>query len=222
MAAMKAAEPDLSDEQHAKVTTLLVELTAYNVMRAAARVAGGAGAARVRQGVAGFFGGSRGHECARLRARRADDDCGSSWLSADWPDHDRPDANTSLNARPSRPPTPPRSSRRPKVWWPRGSAEPSERNPDVGIWVSRRDAGSWSTPVEVANGVQPNGTRQPSWNPVLFLPFNGPLVLFYKVGPSPSEWWGLARTSNDAGHTWSDAIPLPPGVLGPIRQSPWS
>ena len=33
VAAMKAAKPDLSDEQHAKVTTLLVELTAYNVMR---------------------------------------------------------------------------------------------------------------------------------------------------------------------------------------------
>lgn len=33
LAAMKAAEPGLNDEQHAKVTTLLVELTAYNVMR---------------------------------------------------------------------------------------------------------------------------------------------------------------------------------------------
>jgi hypothetical protein len=31
--AMKALEPDLSDEQHAKVTTVLVELTAYDVMR---------------------------------------------------------------------------------------------------------------------------------------------------------------------------------------------
>lgn len=31
--AMKAVEPTLSDEQHAKVTTLLVELTAYNIMR---------------------------------------------------------------------------------------------------------------------------------------------------------------------------------------------
>ena len=31
--AMKAAESLLSDEQHAKVTTLLVELTAYNIMR---------------------------------------------------------------------------------------------------------------------------------------------------------------------------------------------
>jgi|ETNmetMinimDraft_26_1059896.scaffolds.fasta_scaffold37102_3 predicted transcriptional regulator len=31
--AMKAVQDDLSDEQHAKVTTLLVELTATNVMQ---------------------------------------------------------------------------------------------------------------------------------------------------------------------------------------------
>ena len=97
-----------------------------------------------------------------------------------------------------------------------------ERNPDVGIWVSRREADGWSTPVEVANGVQPDGTRQPSWNPVLFQPSNGPLVLFYKVGPSPSEWWGLARTSTDAGRTWSDAIGCPPGSSGRFAQSRWS
>jgi hypothetical protein len=33
LAAMKAAEGALNDEQHGQVTTLLVELTAYNVMR---------------------------------------------------------------------------------------------------------------------------------------------------------------------------------------------
>ena len=33
MAAMKTLEPELSDEQHAKVTTVLVELSAYNIMR---------------------------------------------------------------------------------------------------------------------------------------------------------------------------------------------
>ncbi len=33
MSAMKALEPELSDELHATVTTVLVELTAYNVMR---------------------------------------------------------------------------------------------------------------------------------------------------------------------------------------------
>jgi hypothetical protein len=33
VAAMKALEPGLSDELHAKVTAVLVELSAYNVMR---------------------------------------------------------------------------------------------------------------------------------------------------------------------------------------------
>ena len=95
-----------------------------------------------------------------------------------------------------------------------------ERNPDVGIWVSRHDGSGWSSPVEVANGVQPNGTRHPCWNPVLFQPSNGPLVLFYKIGPSPSAWWGMARTSTDRGRTWSASIALPNGILGPIRAKP--
>ncbi len=95
-----------------------------------------------------------------------------------------------------------------------------ERHPDVGIWVSRRSGGQWSAPVEVANGVQPDGSRHPSWNPVLFQPSEGPLLLFYKVGPSPSNWWGLARTSVDEGRTWSAAIALPTGILGPIRAKP--
>lgn len=33
VAVMKKVESDLNDDQHAKVTTLLVELTAYNIMR---------------------------------------------------------------------------------------------------------------------------------------------------------------------------------------------
>jgi predicted transcriptional regulator len=33
VAAMKKLEADLNDDQHAKVTTVLVELSAYNVMR---------------------------------------------------------------------------------------------------------------------------------------------------------------------------------------------
>ena len=33
LAAMKKVEPTLNDETHAKVTDLLVELTAYNIMR---------------------------------------------------------------------------------------------------------------------------------------------------------------------------------------------
>ena len=33
IAAMKAIEGDLTDEQHAKTTRLLIELSAYNIMR---------------------------------------------------------------------------------------------------------------------------------------------------------------------------------------------
>jgi predicted neuraminidase len=96
----------------------------------------------------------------------------------------------------------------------------AERNPDVAIWVARHDGKQWSPPVEVANGVQSDGTRFPCWNPVLFQPPNGPLVLFYKVGPNPRAWWGLVRTSSDAGRTWSEPAKLPDGILGPIRAKP--
>ena len=45
-----------------------------------------------------------------------------------------------------------------------------EKHPDVGIWLARQEAGRWTPPVEVADGVQPNGVRHPCWNPVLFQP----------------------------------------------------
>ena len=96
----------------------------------------------------------------------------------------------------------------------------AERNPDVGIWFSRQVDGTWTPPVEVANGVQDDGTRHPTWNPVLFQPADGPLILFYKTGPSPREWWGLVRTSQDNGLTWSEETRLPDGILGPIRAKP--
>jgi len=95
-----------------------------------------------------------------------------------------------------------------------------ERAADVGIWLSRRVAGRWSAPVEVANGIQADGTRHPCWNPVLFETAAGRLSLFYKVGPSPSEWWGMERSSRDGGKTWSEARRLPDGILGPIKNKP--
>lgn len=95
-----------------------------------------------------------------------------------------------------------------------------EKDADVGIWVSRKVDASWSVPEEVANGVQEDGSRYPCWNPVLFKPENKPLHLFYKVGPSPQEWWGLYMTSNDDGRTWSEPIKLPEGILGPIKNQP--
>lgn len=95
-----------------------------------------------------------------------------------------------------------------------------ERNPDVGIWVSRHGKNGWSKVVEVANGIQPTGERFPCWNPVLFQPALGPLLLFYKVGPSPSEWWGMLITSADGGANWSKPRRLPDGFLGPIKNKP--
>ncbi len=95
-----------------------------------------------------------------------------------------------------------------------------ERHPDVGIWVSRRMDGQWSPPVEVADGVVEDSTRYPTWNPVLYQVPDGDLLLFYKVGPSPSSWWGMMKRSSDGGLSWSEAIPLPEGILGPIKNKP--
>ena len=81
-----------------------------------------------------------------------------------------------------------------------------EKHPDVGIWISRQESGRWTAPVEVANGIQFSRTdgsveRHPTWNPVLFQPRKGPLMLFYKVGPTPRKWWGMLMTSADDGRT---------------------
>lgn len=95
-----------------------------------------------------------------------------------------------------------------------------EKSPDVGIWVARRQAEGWTTPVEVANGVQHSRRRHPCWNPVLFQPRSGPLLLFYKVGPSPSQWWGMLMRSTDGGRTWSEPLRLPEEIAGPIKNKP--
>ena len=95
-----------------------------------------------------------------------------------------------------------------------------EGEDDVGIWVSRLENGRWSRPVEVANGVMSVQRRYPCWNPVLFQPKKGPLVLFFKVGPTPSQWWGEWTVSEDEGKTWAPQRRLPPHVMGPIKNKP--
>jgi predicted neuraminidase len=100
-----------------------------------------------------------------------------------------------------------------------------EKDPDVGIWFSRFTRGAWTAPVEVANGVQyrkPDGVahRHPTWNPVLFQPRKGPLLLFYKVGPTPQTWWGMLMSSTNGGRTWSEPRRLPENILGPVKNKP--
>ncbi|MBD3374463.1 sialidase [candidate division KSB1 bacterium] len=95
-----------------------------------------------------------------------------------------------------------------------------EKNKNVVIWFSMKQGQDWSPPVEVANGVQDDGTRHPTWNPVLFQPRQGPLMLFYKVGPDPRSWWGMVIESTDGGESWSEPRRLPDGILGPIKNKP--
>lgn len=96
----------------------------------------------------------------------------------------------------------------------------AERNPDVCIYVAGLENERWTAPMKVADGAGFATNRLPTWNPVLFQPKNGPLLLFYKVGPAPASWWGMMTTSTDEGKTWSKPQRLPEGILGPIKNKP--
>lgn len=95
-----------------------------------------------------------------------------------------------------------------------------EKNKDVGIWISRRGKEGWSEVTEVATGKQDEKTRHPCWNPVLFQMPGGPLLLFYKVGPSPSTWWAMLIQSADGGKSWSVPTRLPDNIAGPVKNKP--
>jgi len=105
-----------------------------------------------------------------------------------------------------------------------------EGHTDVGIWVSQHNGGQWSQPVEVADGSEGEQTDFTCWNPVLFQPRQGPLMLFYKTGPtSVSQWWGMLMTSADDGQTWSAPRQLGeerslgegnPHLIGPVKNKP--
>ncbi|MBN1395143.1 MAG: exo-alpha-sialidase [Pirellulales bacterium] len=96
----------------------------------------------------------------------------------------------------------------------------AEGEPDVSVWLSRRRDGKWTAPRKVADGVLSKDRRHPCWNPVLFQPADGPLMLFYKVGPNPRQWWGMLIASTDGGRAWSKPRRLPDGFLGPIKNKP--
>lgn len=91
---------------------------------------------------------------------------------------------------------------------------------DVSIWLSQGNGTVWKKPVLIDTGLAENKELYPCWNPVLFQSMEGTLSLFYKVGPSPREWWGMVKTSDDMGKTWSKGIRLPQDILGPIKNKP--
>ncbi len=94
-----------------------------------------------------------------------------------------------------------------------------EGAPDVAIWLSERTESGWTPPRRVADDSQ-----YPTWNPVLFAPrpteaggAQSELLLYYRVGPNPREWWSYVMQSRDRTQSWSDPQPLPEGILGPIK-----
>jgi len=95
-----------------------------------------------------------------------------------------------------------------------------EGHPDVGIWLSRHVDGKWSAPAEVATGTGADGKQTACFNPVLFQPKGGPLLLFYKSGGHPQGWAAFLKTSADNGATWSQAAALPEGFVGPVKNKP--
>ena len=102
--------------------------------------------------------------------------------------------------------------------WAAGSRD---RALDVEIWQSRYENDKWSEPAQVQQGYGENGLRRyPCWNPVLFQPKFGPLLMFYKSGESPETWMAWVSKSDNEGFTWSDPKALPQNYWGPIRNKP--
>jgi predicted neuraminidase len=95
-----------------------------------------------------------------------------------------------------------------------------EGRKDVAIWTSRHDGRGWSDVREVATGLQENGKRYACWNPVLYTAADKTTLLFFKVGKSPRNWWGMLTRSNDEGNTWSQPERLPDDILGPVKNKP--
>ena len=99
-----------------------------------------------------------------------------------------------------------------------------ERHPEVSIYlqqvVMRRGKWKVGKAIMIADGWVNDTLRYPCWNPVLVSIPDGRIALFYKVGPSPQEWWGMVCFSSDKGQTWGLPIRLPEGILGPIRCKP--
>jgi len=95
-----------------------------------------------------------------------------------------------------------------------------ESRPDVAVYLAHNTGGGWSAHREVVNGAQDNGVRYACWNPVLFQPASGPLLLFYKIGKNPRSWRGMITSSEDCGTSWALPCCLPDGILGPIKNKP--
>lgn len=94
-----------------------------------------------------------------------------------------------------------------------------EKNPDVGIWLSKGKSGNWSAPRQVMKM-----RNEAHWNPVLFSDGKGTVYLYFKVGKEIPSWKTYVTESKDGGETWSAPVELVKGDTGggrgPVRNKP--
>ncbi len=90
-----------------------------------------------------------------------------------------------------------------------------EGHPDVTIWLSKRTAEGWQTPIDMSdiNDVA-------HYNPVLFT-LDDTMYLYYKVGTSPTSWATYFRATTN-GVDWSEEKLLTPDDdgRGPVKNKP--
>ncbi len=95
-----------------------------------------------------------------------------------------------------------------------------EKHPDVCVYAAFYKNGQWEKPFQVADGVEDKLIRNPCYNPVLYKRDNGDIILYYKIGPSPTKWFGVYKISADNGRTWTGEKRIPDNLLGPIKNKP--
>ena len=93
-----------------------------------------------------------------------------------------------------------------------------EGEPDVDIWIARRNDGKWQKPERISID-----EAAPHWNPVLFQ-LEDKIALYFKVGKPITAWKTYVAYSYDNGESWSEPEELvkgdESGGRGPVKNKP--
>ena len=115
-----------------------------------------------------------------------------------------------------------------------------ENAPDVAVYRStlrmpragESNSSQWTPPRRVVDAVDSSPVtcgrkletkckgQMSTWNPALAHLPNGTTLLFYKRGPSPSEWAGYYVRSDDGGKSFGSEQSLPKGITCGAKNAP--